>query len=243
MSNDFYVGYYEDHYIAHHGILGQKWGIRRYQNPDGSLTDAGYKRYGKKHLDAGMRQDIRKKKQIDSKHTAAATGVAGIGGATLALATGGSLPLSLLATAGTTAAVSSVLHRISTAKLKSNYAEMIAERKKGEDKIQKMLESNVELQKVMNKHSKEYANLLAATHEDDDIGTKKEHDRIASIHKKMASAVDKNGNITDEQRAQLLWLAGNKMLQDGSAGREEELAAEYEKHRYVKDKKRNTKKG
>lgn len=26
MSNDFYVGYYEDHYLAHHGILGQKWG-------------------------------------------------------------------------------------------------------------------------------------------------------------------------------------------------------------------------
>lgn len=45
MSNDFYRGYYEDHYIAHHGILGQKWGIRRYQNPDGTLTDAGKKRY------------------------------------------------------------------------------------------------------------------------------------------------------------------------------------------------------
>ena len=51
MSNDFYRGYYEDHYIAHHGILGQKWGIRRYQNPDGTLTDAGKKRYKSESVD------------------------------------------------------------------------------------------------------------------------------------------------------------------------------------------------
>lgn len=33
-------------YLAHHGIKGQRWGIRRYQNPDGTLTEAGKKRYG-----------------------------------------------------------------------------------------------------------------------------------------------------------------------------------------------------
>lgn len=32
-------------YLAHHGILGMKWGVRRYQNSDGSLTAAGKKHY------------------------------------------------------------------------------------------------------------------------------------------------------------------------------------------------------
>ena len=36
-----------DDYLEHHGILGQKWGIRRFQNPDGSLTPAGKVRYNK----------------------------------------------------------------------------------------------------------------------------------------------------------------------------------------------------
>lgn len=36
-----------DDILQHHGILGQKWGVRRYQNEDGSLTKAGKKRYDK----------------------------------------------------------------------------------------------------------------------------------------------------------------------------------------------------
>lgn len=31
-------------YLQHHGILGQKWGVRRFQNADGSYTNAGKKR-------------------------------------------------------------------------------------------------------------------------------------------------------------------------------------------------------
>lgn len=35
----------EQPYLTHHGIKGQKWGIRRFQNSDGSLTTEGKKRY------------------------------------------------------------------------------------------------------------------------------------------------------------------------------------------------------
>lgn len=43
--------------LAHHGVKGMHWGVRRYQNPDGSLTAAGEKRYGGKKGDKRFRKD------------------------------------------------------------------------------------------------------------------------------------------------------------------------------------------
>ena len=49
--------------LYHHGILGMKWGIRRYQNKDGSLTNAGKKRY----MSTGIRSAIarRQNEKVD----------------------------------------------------------------------------------------------------------------------------------------------------------------------------------
>jgi hypothetical protein len=41
--------------LYHHGIQGQKWGVRRYQNEDGTLTAEGRKRYGIEGLDSSKK--------------------------------------------------------------------------------------------------------------------------------------------------------------------------------------------
>lgn len=43
--NEYFDSMYTEDYLEHHGILGMHWGIRRFQNKDGSLTSAGKNRY------------------------------------------------------------------------------------------------------------------------------------------------------------------------------------------------------
>lgn len=40
---------YYNNYLAHYGVKGMKWGVRRYRNEDGSLTGAGMRRYAQTH--------------------------------------------------------------------------------------------------------------------------------------------------------------------------------------------------
>lgn len=44
---------WEDNWLAHHGIPGMRWGVRRYQNADGTLTAAGKERYNRYTDQAG----------------------------------------------------------------------------------------------------------------------------------------------------------------------------------------------
>lgn len=56
-------------YLAHHGIKGQRWGIRRFQEEDGTLTAEGRKRYGvdeggNKKLDHLYKRELKRLKRL-----------------------------------------------------------------------------------------------------------------------------------------------------------------------------------
>ncbi len=61
--------YYEELY--HFGIKGMKWGVRRYQNADGTLTSAGKKRYGDSSRDVdkqykSLKKAVRRKRAVEA---------------------------------------------------------------------------------------------------------------------------------------------------------------------------------
>ena len=54
--------FYND-YIAHYGVQGMKWGVRRYQNSDGSLTNIGKKmsRRDKRYMERNLKRELKSK--------------------------------------------------------------------------------------------------------------------------------------------------------------------------------------
>ena len=72
--------------LYHYGVKGQKWGIRRYQNPNGTLTEEGKIRYGVDPKTGKLSDEGKKllKQDIDDQHKRKVNilGSLGIGAAT-----------------------------------------------------------------------------------------------------------------------------------------------------------------
>ena len=64
--NNFYIVKSDELY--HFGVKGMKWGVRRYQNKDGSLTNAGRKKISKKYKKLSIKGDKEMQKQYQSMY-------------------------------------------------------------------------------------------------------------------------------------------------------------------------------
>lgn len=62
VANAFYL---DTNYLEHHGILGMKWGIRRYQNKDGTLTAAGKRRAAQ--FQAKQQKNVKKSEYYEAR--------------------------------------------------------------------------------------------------------------------------------------------------------------------------------
>ena len=65
MENNYILT--SDGELYHWGVKGMKWGVRRYQNKDGSLTSAGKKR--QKEPSANKKERIARKKDLKNRRT------------------------------------------------------------------------------------------------------------------------------------------------------------------------------
>ena len=61
--------------LQHHGIKGQKWGVRRFQKKDGSLTPAGKERYD----DSTVKKTSEKEAHMSKRKQATLRALSGVG--------------------------------------------------------------------------------------------------------------------------------------------------------------------
>jgi len=97
-DDNHFKKYLQHSYLAHHGIKGMHWGVRRYQNPDGSLTDAGKQHYNTRLANKGDKlraegYDLSSGKFALTKKERIANSIAVGAGTVASIITGNPIPL------------------------------------------------------------------------------------------------------------------------------------------------------
>lgn len=135
--------------LNHHGIQGQKWGKRRYQNPDGTLTAEGRIRYNsdgsRRKLDQRTNEYYKSVKKKRTEGNVKATVAAGSAAAMLTgLAGWGmmSIPLSMVSTATINAGRNAILNHKMKKELLADQAGLVKSGKKWVDKIHEAADKN-----------------------------------------------------------------------------------------------------
>lgn len=78
----YYQPYWiDENELEHFGIKGMRWGVRRYQNEDGTLTEAGKERYGTKENFEAAKEQMELKRYKAAKTAKEVAKVAGVMGA------------------------------------------------------------------------------------------------------------------------------------------------------------------
>lgn len=201
MSEYYGVTRVSDAHLEHHGIKGQKWGVRRFQNADGSLTSDGMKRYGVDASGNMSKEGARLYREDTGKNYVSPKAKANKDKIKKALVIGASIAGAALAAYGVYKLHSLMKQNNGPAKSMKSMPQRLLEVKKVSDNIgnSKKMSSMTDLVSYTKQNSKTSSSLLS---------------KWSELAKNNRASVDKASNAVDDFTKSLLNKTGASKLND-----------------------------